>query len=672
MNIYKKTQAVLFLSAVFSISNINIQAQNKNDFEDIFNEAEKYFPSEKTAYYADLSENSKKAIPLYAELLKLEPRNANVNYKMGRCYLNSRTEPLKAIPFLELAVKSTSVNYKQGYEEKNAPILAYVFLADAYHLNYKFDAAITNYQKYNKLALTTKVKPEELKEIDRKIEICKTAKLLVAKPVSFKIDNLGNTINSAYPDYSQVVSADESVLIYTSRKPGSVGGDIDVDGNYAEDIYISNKTENGWQAAENIGKSINTKSNEASIGMSVDGQQVFIYKDDNSDGNIYSTTLDGDEWSKPEKLNPNINTEHWEPSAFVSADGNVLYFTSNRPGGFGGRDIYKSHMNKNKEWGPAINLGSTINTAYEEDSPFIHPDGVTLFFSSTGHKTMGGFDIFSTKMLDNNTWTAPKNVGYPINTTGDDIYYSVSPDKKRAYFSSFRKDGLGEKDIYAITFELPDECPSLSLFKGVVLDADGKPAKQVQIVISDNETGEEVGTYYTNKKTGKYFFILPPGKNYNISYESNGQLFYSENRNVVKDPKYCEFQKEITLPALIIGAKVVLDNIFFEFDKAILTPASNVELGKVLRFLNNNPNLIVEISGYTDSEGTEEYNSKLSRERAEAVVVYLVNKGIKAERLSAKGYGETNASAPNQNKDGSDNPSGRKLNRRVELKITGV
>ncbi len=648
----KKTSAIL---AFLMLINMDVFSQNQKTFKELFEEAESYFPKEK-ATTAELFETTKKAIPLYLELLKREPENYNIKYKLGRSYLNSRTETEKAIPYLEEAIKSTSNNYKEGWKEKNAPEIAYVFLGDAYHLDYKFDEAIAVYEKYENLAKADLLAVPVLKEVDWKIEVCKNAKKLVASPVDFEINSLGGNINSAYADYSPVLSADEAMLIFTSRKPGSTGGKLDEEGNYFEDIYISTKTDSEWAMAANIGAPINTPDHEASIGISVDGQEILIYKDDEGDGNIYSTSLHGDKWSEPVKLNDNINSKYWEPDAFLSADGKTLYFVSNRPGGFGGRDIYKSEREAGGDWGPPVNLGRTINTPYEENAPFIHPDGITLYFSSNGHTTMGGFDIFSSTMVG----------------SSDDVFYIVSPDKKRAYFSSFRKEGLGEKDIYVITFKQPVECPNLSLFKGSVLDTEGNPAQNVQIIITDNETGKYIRTVRTNSKTGKYLFILPPGTNYNISYEAEGYLFFSENRDVVKDPRYCEIFREVNLPALVVGAKVVLNNIFFDFDKATLRPASNVELEKVLKLLNDHPNISIEISGHTDSKGDDAYNLKLSDERAHAVVKYLTDKGIKAERMTAKGYGESQPAAANENKDGSDNPEGRQLNRRVELKIIGI
>jgi outer membrane protein OmpA-like peptidoglycan-associated protein len=394
----------------------------------------------------------------------------------------------------------------------------------------------------------------------------------------------------------------------------------------------------------------------------------LIYKDDNGDGNLYSTSLEGDQWSAPKKLNDNINTKEWEPSAFISADGNILYFTSNREGGYGGRDLYQSKKLPTGEWAKATNLGPNINTPFEEDAPFIHPDGVTLYFSSNGHKTMGGFDIFSTNLNANNEWATPLNVGYPINSTDDDIYYVVSPDNKRAYYSSFKQGGNGEKDNYMITFAEYKE-PPLTLLKGVITDAYGKVPKVVDITVTDNETGEIVGIYHSNSKTGEYLFILPPGKNYNITYEADGYLFHSDNMDIALKTNYYVIRRAIQLQPLVVGSKIVLNNIFFDFDKATLRQASNVELGRLFKLLKKYPGLVVEISGHTDSKGSPEYNIRLSQERAQAVVKYLIEKGISKDQMTAKGYGETKPVVNNNNSDGTDNPVNRQLNRRVELKI---
>jgi outer membrane protein OmpA-like peptidoglycan-associated protein len=483
---------------------------------------------------------------------------------------------------------------------------------------------------------------------------------------------MGNGINSIYADYAPRLTADQNTMVYTSRRPENTGGKTYDGGQYFEDIYIATKRNGEWQKGVNIGSPINTVGNEAAIAISADGQELLIYKDDMGDGNIYSSHLEGDKWTVPVKLNSNINSKFWEPCAFLSADGSTLYFVSDRPGGYGGTDIYRSKKTPSGDWGRAVNLGPTINTPYDEYTPFIHPDGVTLFFSSKGHKNMGGYDIFFSRTLpsDERIWLAPTNVGYPINTTGDDAFYMVSPDKQRAYYSSNMDGGLGEKDNYMLTFADIKE-PPLSLIKGVVSDTSASAPKNMAITITDNASGQVVATYKPNSKTGQFSYILTPGKSYNISYEADGTLFYSENRYVSEESSFTEADLPVKLPALAVGSRVVLNNLFFDFDDVKLRPNSITELQRIYNFLVKNPGVTVEMSGYADSKGNDEYNKKLSKARAQAVVNYLVEKGIPASRMVAVGYGEIKPKdqAPTENALAN---AGRQLDRRVELKIINV
>ena len=671
----KSINYIIILS-LLTLSNLRAQV-NTEKFENNFDKAEKMFS---IIYQNDESVTPNRtkngyveARMLFLELYKEDPANCNLAFKLGVCYQATRLEGKQAISYFEKATLSVSDNYKgSSHKERKAPLIAYKFLGDAYHLNYQFDKAIVAYQKFISLMSENKKTDKALlDETNRKIEMCKTGKLLVSTPVVIKIQNLGSTVNSGYADYSPVLSADQQTLFFTSRRPETKGGEKDVDGNYMEDIYMSTKTKTGWTKAENIGAPINTDFHDANVGISPDGQTILIYKDDMGDGNIYSTSLDGDKWSAPVKLNDNINTKNWEPSAFISADGNTLYFISNKPGGFGGRDLYVSKMTSEGDWGKAENMGANINTAYDEDAPFIHPDGVSLSFSSNGHNTMGGFDIFTSLLSEDGIWSQPINVGYPVNTTDDDAFYVVSPNNKTAYLSSFREGGLGEKDNYMITFPNRKETP-LTLIKGNVTDESGKPAKKVNIIVTDNTTGQVVGTYHANSKTGDFLFILTPGKNYNITYQAENHLFYSENIEIPKKSNYYELKRAISMNPIVVGSKITLNNIFFDFDKATLRPLSNVELKNLILLMKSNPNMKVEISGHTDSKGDDAYNQKLSEERAQAVVTHLIANGITADRMVAKGYGKTMPAVANKKSNGKDDPEGRQLNRRVELKITEI
>jgi outer membrane protein OmpA-like peptidoglycan-associated protein len=611
------------------------------------------------------------ALEVYSDLYKGDTSNMNLCFKIGDCYLKTGKNLKRSLYFLQKAANAASPGYKDGdVKERKAPIYAFKLLGDALHLNYDFDKAILAYIKFNLLshAHSKAVTPLE-KEVERQIRICNYAKELFGCPNDVSIINLGKSINSTYADYAPRISADQSTMIFTSKRPENIGGRTYGEGQYFEDIYISTKKNGEWQAAVNIGPPVNTVGNEAAIAISADGQEILIYKDDLGDGNIYSSKLEGENWSVPKKLNTNINSKWWEPAAYVSADGNTLYFVSDRPGGYGGSDIYKSKKMSNGEWGRAVNLGPRINTAYDEHSPYIHPDGRTLFFSSKGHKTMGGFDVFFSRMLqtDERAWSEPVNIGYPINTTGDDAFYIVSPDKTRAYYATTTNETIGEKDIYMVTFREQTNSP-LALVKGVVVNAEQKVPQNVLITITDNESNEVLARYQTNSKSGKYSFILTPGKNHNINYEAEGYLFYSENRKVTVDMPYFETDLSVKLEELAVGSKVVLNNIFFDFDKIELRPSSKVELNKLYDFLLKHPGLKVEIAGFADARGREDYNKKLSLDRAKAVVGFLCAKGIAKERIRAVGYG----SGLTENNQSDAPETHNQYFRRVELKITGL
>jgi outer membrane protein OmpA-like peptidoglycan-associated protein len=671
-----KTNHLFILLLLICTCELNSQIRNSN-FEKDFNEAEKIFSKIYLSNNNESMSHSKRgyaeALPVFLNLFREEPKNMNLAFKIGICYQGTRRNRLEAIPYLSKAITSVSNIYNgSSHKEMNAPIIAYKFLGDAYHINYQFDKAIETYEKFiSVMAENKNTDKVSIAEANHGIEMCKTAKFLVANPINIKIQNLGGNVNSSWGDYSPVLSADQNTLFFTSRRPETTGSQKDEDGNYMEDIYMSTKTNTGWSKAVNIGQPINTEWHEATVGLSPDGQTILIYKDDMGDGNIYSTSLDGDKWSKPIKLNENINSKYWEPSAFISADGSKIYFASDRPGGYGGRDLYVSKREFDGDWEKAVNMGPVINTAYDEDAPFIHPDGITLSFSSNDHKSMGGFDIFSSFLLADDVWSEPVNVGYPINTTDDDIFYVISPDSKTAYFSSFREGGLGEKDNYMATFPDKKETP-LTLMKGVIIDESGNPAKNARITVTDNETEKVIGIYKANSKTGRFLFILTPGKNYNITYQADNHLFYSENMQIPKESNYYEINRAVTLDPITVGSKIVLNNIFFDFDKSTLRPLSNVELKNLVTLMRSNPNLKVEISGHTDSKGNDAYNLKLSDDRARAVVNRLIENGVSSSRMKAKGYGETKPVAPNTKPDGSDDAEGRQLNRRVELTITEI
>ena len=379
------------------------------------------------------------SLKLYKKIHQIIPNDAEINYKIGVAKYLLKHDIDSVVAFLEKSSLQKFVD-------------ADYYLAKIYHSQTKFDDAISAFNKVKNGENTLGISTEE---INRLIDISLRAKNMMAAPIEYKIKNIGSEINSEYPDYVPVISADESMLIFTSRRPGSTGGKLDPYGQFFEDIYISYKKDNQWTQAENIGETINTETHNACVGLSSSGNTLIVYKtnEELTGGDLYWTEFDGKNWSEPIKYNENINSGYQEASASLSADGNVMYFSSNRPGGKGGKDIYRSIHFANGDWSKPINLGNAINTPYDDDAPFIHPDGKTLYFSSKGHRTMGGYDIFRSVMNENGEWLDPENVGHPINTVDDDIYFVESADGRTGYYSSIKADGLGSHDIYTVGFK---------------------------------------------------------------------------------------------------------------------------------------------------------------------------------------------------------------------------
>jgi len=617
------------------------------------------------------------ALTYYLEANKINPNNADLNYKIGICYLFTTDKQLG----LEHLEKAKQLNPQVNYE------LSY-YLGRAYHLNHQFDKAIEYYNEFKR-----RLSPKEFavrgKELDKYIEECENGKELIKKKSKVFIDNLGSNINTIYPDYTPVISADEEILFFTSRRPSTTGGKRDpVDNKYYEDIFMATKSDGNWKLSQ-PGKPLNSKFHDASIGLSPDGQTLYIYKGDNG-GDIYECVLKGDKWVKPSPLPKVINTKAHESSASLGPDGRTLYFISDRPDGVGGRDIWVAYKNSKGKWSEVKNIRE-LNTPYDEEAVFIHPDGRTLYFSSQGHNSMGGYDIFKSTYKDG-YWSKPENLGVPINTADDDLYFVLSSSGQRAYFSSSRKGTIGDQDIFMITFIIDKpmnpstednliayktkpvqeikiesaiaiETPSLTLLKGFIYDEETKKPLEAQIVLTDNEKNEELAVFSSNAQTGKYLVSLPSGKNYGIAVKKEGYLFHSENFIIPENALYQEIQKDIYLKPIKIGQSIVLRNIFFDFDKATIRPESKTELENLIKLMNDNPNIKIEISGHTDNIGSASYNQKLSESRAKAVVDYLIEHGIERSRLSYMGYGFEKPIASN------DTEEGRQLNRRVEFKI---
>ncbi|MDE5421426.1 hypothetical protein L3073_04325 [Ancylomarina sp. DW003] len=487
-------------------------------------------------YFAN--KNYGEAAPVLYDLLLLDRKNADLNNMLGVCYYNLESEKEKSTEYLEKAIRYTK-------SKNNIPLVYYYNLGKSYHINYQFSKAIRTYT--NLLNLVPRNDVQYIAEIEREIEVCRNAIQLTENPVNIKIENLGNLINTEYAEHSPGVTADETTMVFTSRRNGT-GSKVDKDGQFFEDIYISQQVNGVWSEPKGI-SILNTKDHDASISISADGQEIYVYKagyynnNESNGGDIYVSKLNGTNWTRPQKLHTDINSPSKESHISIAADGRTIYFSSNRPGGYGKMDIYSVKKLPNGKWGPAQNLGPNINTIYDDEAPFIHHDGISLYFSSKGHKTMGGFDVFKAT-FEGGHWSKPKNIGFPINSTKEDIYYTPSPDGKRAYMASYRKGSYGRADIFKI--ETPDaDNTGLFVLKGKLINTKGKPVGHARIKLSHNN--KTIGLYRPNTATGKFLFIINAGKQYNLEVRAEGYRPLSTVMNVPAEYANKENHSVITL-----------------------------------------------------------------------------------------------------------------------------
>ena len=590
-----------------------------------------------------------------------------LNYKIGICYLNSVYKP-KSLEFLKKAYNA----------KKNVAKDILWQLGLAYQYNYLLDSAIMFFQMDKQTADTN---IHSIEKINRKIEQCKRLKTMMKHPADVDIEDI-EEINTEFPEYCPVIVADESRIYFTARRPDCVGGNLDpADGEFYEDIYFSDYIDGHWQTPKNIGFPLNTRFHDATVALSPDGNSMLIFRN----GDLLICHKKGDKWSFPEYLPDNINTEELENSACFSFDGKTIYFVRGKKQNpdSSNSDIYVTHF-QNGQWSDPVKLPPVINSPYDEDGVFLHPDGKTLYFSSMGHGSIGGFDIFKSVLQPDGTWSEPENLGYPINSPDDDVYFVLSADGKTAYFSSVRNNTKGFSDIYKITIhnnsathdtnliaqndnikkqQTTFQNVNLVLVVGNVYDAITlDPIPEASIEIYDNKKDSLLMQNFTDE-AGKFVVTLPSGRNYGMNVNADGYLFHSENFDIPENSDFDKVRKDIPLYNVTAGSKVILKNIFFDFDKATLRKESIPELERVYKFMTDNPKIVIEISGHTDNVGSHEYNEKLSEARAKAVVTYLINKGIPPQRLKYRGAAYDEPIVPN------DTPEHRQLNRRVEFKI---
>ncbi|MBT6440596.1 MAG: OmpA family protein [Flavobacteriales bacterium] len=462
------------------------------------------------------------------------------------------------------------------------------------------------------------------------------------------IEKLNSSVNSNFDDYAPIISANEEELYFTSKRP-QTEKEIKKQKESSEAIYHStwNSEKGTWKQAVKLRDPLNSEGrNNSNIGISNDGQQILIYKDDvTGNGNIFISYKNGVEWSVPVSIGESINSEYHESSATIAPDGRTIYFVSDRPEGSGGRDIWMSKKNFDNTWSSPKNLGQLINTKENEEAVFIHPDGKTLFFSSNGREGIGGYDIYYSTFNDGN-WVKPVALAEPINTINNDLFFVLGASKKLGYYST----NSGSHNLFSINFEkivLTNEAEpmessdGLILLQGRILDMETGQPLEARIELYNSHTSEKIAEFFSNSSTGEYLISLPGGVTYAININKERYLFHSEHFTIKETSGFEKITKDYRLSEVKKGAKIVLNNVFFESSKSSLTDESKVELDHIVVVLNQYPGVKVEISGHTDSRGGHLFNNELSQARAHSVCDYLIAHGVDKSKLVYVGYGET-------------------------------
>jgi outer membrane protein OmpA-like peptidoglycan-associated protein/tetratricopeptide (TPR) repeat protein len=628
----------------------------------------------------------------------------------GKVYTSTKSQ--KA---MQLYVESTSFMYQKRYEDveklllkalkhDSAYIDAYMRLSAAYralekpafeeqvyrdvirirpdfpyaYFNYgvllmsqeKYDHAEERFAQYLYVQLT----PDKLTDKAKlNIRTCRFRSFMMQHPVEFKFVNIGYGINSELDEYWPVLTADDQILYFTRKLVKSEDKRLGMN-RFNEDVFYSVYENDQWSTAESVPGFMNSDQNEGALSITPDGNTMYFTicadKSDRPDFigwcDIYFSEFKNGKWTYPRNLGAPINTDAKETQPSISFDGKTLFYSSNRPGTQGKLDIWKSTKNNDGSWGEPVNLGKKINTPQNEESPFIHADDQSLYFSSDGHMGMGGTDLYMTKRMPDLMYDSVRNLGYPINDSKNQRSLFINSSGNKAYFSSGREEQENGMDIYC--FDIPKEIKPdpVCYLKGTVFDAKSKARLGASFQLIDIETGKTIIQSVTEEGIGKFLVAVPSNTNYVVNVSKNGYLFYSDHLQI-KGIKSSAYEKDIPLQPIEIGQRIVLYNIFFAFDSASLKPESVIELTKVIDFLNKYPNVKVEIGGHTDDQGTPAYNLTLSQKRAETVFNYLINTGkISKERLTFKGYGKSQLLTNDTSE------KGRALNRRTEFKITGM
>ncbi len=485
------------------------------------------------------NQNFKFALDEYMALLKTDSTNVNFLHNAAVCILNQVCDRKKSIAFLNKVVNQPKFDPNAWYD-----------LGRAYQYNYQFDEAIT---AYNKFIAAAKKDINYIPAL-RQIEMCENAKMLMLKPLNVSFENLGNEINSSAPDYNPYVSADESFMVFSSKRNGNIGNLIDNEGFNTSDIFAA-ENNGSWSKPKRLAPVINSPISDDCTGLTPDGISMCIRYDNNKMlGDIMVSELKGKSFLRPMNASEVINTSAEESAACLSPDKQTMFFSSNRDGGIGGKDLYYTKRLPSGEWSQAVNLGSDINGVYDENFPCIAPDGETLYFCSYGHNSMGGYDIFKSKWdKETYTFTEPENMGYPINTPEDETTISFTKSGRYAYIAAFRNEGFGDKDIYRIIFN--DIAPAFTVLSGKIitendtLDEKSKLIlnENIRITVFDKKSNTLIGKYAPNKVTNKFVIVLNPGA-YILKFEAKAyNIFETEISIADKEQEFTEITKDITL-----------------------------------------------------------------------------------------------------------------------------
>lgn len=536
------------------------------------------------------------ALPKFLEAIQGGVKDPMVHYKTGVCYQKSvdSREQTKAIPFFEFALKNG-----QGL-----PSTLHYDLGMLYMRDENITKAIESFTLYREVSKADK---KAVLQADEALKTCHNALAFMSVPRNFKLNSFNSIVNTNYTEYNPVVSADESVMAFTALRPNT--GKTRTGDKFIEEIYISYNNEGSWTEPKVV--PIGHDYNVGTAGISADGQKMLIFMGGAMDpGGLFQITKAGDTWSKPSLITPSINTpKYLESTASITPDGKTIYFASDRMGGQGGLDIFKTSMGANGAWSNPVNLGPEVNTKANEDAPFIHPDQKTLFFTSDGHNSMGGRDIFMTKLVGNR-WTSPENMGYPVNTTANDNYFTLIADGTRAYFSSDRKGGMGGQDIYYLDMPAESANIPLTMIKGKILNAEtGKPMP-TKIYLVDNETDKKLDFVYNpDPVTGNYLIILPPAKNYDMIIESEGFLPYTLNINIPNQSYFYELYQMINLKTIkqfdvVVGQEVQVKNAFYDTDEDVKADLRKTHEAKLVQSGNLDVyDMMLDLMSADDKEG---------------------------------------------------------------------